>query len=217
MAQTALITFAKAPVPGTVKTRLIPALGAEGAASLYRKLCDHALANAADSGLPLVLACAPDVSHPYLTELATRHQAALEVQEGADLGARMAHALTRALDSHDASLLIGTDCPALDGAAIKHAAAQLQAHDAVFVPTEDGGYALVGVHARVPNRESVFAAMFDDMPWSTQQVMSITLARLDAMSVRYTLSPTLWDVDEPADLPRLRALLPGALDTTHTA
>jgi uncharacterized protein len=114
-------------------------------------------------------------------------------------------------------LLIGTDCPALDGAAINHAAAQLQAHDAVFVPTEDGGYALVGIHARVANRKSVFAAIFHGMPWSTPLVMATTLARLDALAARYALSPTLWDVDEPADLPRLRALLPGALDTTHKA
>jgi len=143
---TALIVFAKAPVAGQAKTRLIPALGAEAAAALAARLLDHALQQAADAGLDALELCvAPDATHPRLQAAAARHGAALTLQGEGDLGARMQRALSRRLALHERVLLIGTDAPSLDANVLRAAAAALDGHDAVFVPALDGGYALVGL------------------------------------------------------------------------
>jgi rSAM/selenodomain-associated transferase 1 len=146
LGDTALIVFAKAPEAGRAKTRLIPALGAEGAAALAARLLDHALQQAADAGLAALELCvAPDATHPRLQAAAARHGAALTLQGEGDLGARMQRALSRRLALHERVLLIGTDAPSLDARVLHAAAAALDGHDAVFVPALDGGYALVGL------------------------------------------------------------------------
>jgi rSAM/selenodomain-associated transferase 1 len=146
LGDTALIVFAKAPVAGRAKTRLIPALGAEGAAALAARLLDHTMRQAADAGLnALELCVAPDAAHPRLQGAAARHGAVLTLQGEGDLGARMQRALSRRLALHERVLLIGTDAPSLDARVLRAAAAALDGHDAVFVPALDGGYALVGL------------------------------------------------------------------------
>jgi uncharacterized protein len=146
LGDTALIVFAKAPEAGRAKTRLIPALGAEGAAALAARLLDHALQQAAEAGLAALELCvAPDATHPLLLAAASRHGAALTLQGEGDLGARMQRALSRRLALHERVLLIGTDAPSLDARVLRAAAAALDGHDAVFVPALDGGYALVGL------------------------------------------------------------------------
>jgi len=152
LAGTALIVFAKAPVAGRAKTRLIPALGAEGAAALAARLLDHAMQQAAEAGLGAIELCVtPDATHPLLQAAAARHGAVLSVQGEGDLGARMQRALSRRLAGHARVLLIGTDAPSLDAGVLRAAAQALAAHDAVFVPALDGGYALVGL-ARLGQR-----------------------------------------------------------------
>ena len=154
---TAVIVFAKAPVAGQAKTRLIPALGAEGAAALAARLLDHAMQQAAEAGLGAIELCvAPDATHPLLQAAAARHGAVLSVQGEGDLGARMQRALSRRLAGHARVLLIGTDAPSLDAGVLQAAAQALAAHDAVFVPALDGGYALVGL-ARLGQRRAAGA------------------------------------------------------------
>ena len=146
LGDTALIVFAKAPVAGRAKTRLIPALGAEGAAALAARLLDHAMQQAAEAGLgALELCVAPDATHPRLQAAAARQGAALTLQGEGDLGARMQRALSRRLAAHPKVLLIGTDAPSLDARVLRAAAAALDRHEAVFVPALEGGYALVGL------------------------------------------------------------------------
>jgi uncharacterized protein len=196
-ATTHIIVFAKAPVPGFAKTRLIPALGAEGAAALAHRLLDHAVqqALAARTG-PVVLCCAPDTSHPAFAAHQTR---TLQTEQGAgDLGQRMARALNRALSCGLPALLVGTDVPLLNAVLLRQAAQALQNHDAVFVPALDGGYALVGLARRG-------APIFDGMVWSTPQVMAQTRQRLAAAGWCWAELPPVADIDEPADLRHLPA------------
>jgi uncharacterized protein len=199
-ADTALIVFAKAPVAGQAKTRLIPALGAEGAAALAARLLQHALAQGAAAGFGAVELCAaPDGTHPALVAAAHEHGVTLTVQGDGDLGARMQRALSRRLATHARVLLIGTDAPALDTPVLRAAAAALATHDAVFVPALDGGYALVGL-ARRPEAP---VRLFDGIAWSTPQVMALTRERLAELGLRTALLAPLPDIDEPADLAHL--------------
>ena len=193
-----VLVFAKAPQPGTVKTRLIPLLGPERAACLHRKLVEHALgaAVAAASG-PVELWCAPDCSDAFLRECAGTFGASLHTQPDGDLGTRMAHALERALRVSQSGVLIGTDCAVLGPEHIREAAGALAAGDeAVFCPAEDGGYALIGL-------TRCDARLFEDIRWGESSVMDSTRRRLRELDWRWRELETLWDVDRPEDYQRL--------------
>jgi rSAM/selenodomain-associated transferase 1 len=192
---TGIAVFAKAPVPGEVKTRLAPALGAQGAARLHERLVEHAIATALEARLgPVSLWCAPDESHPFFRRCAQRHGVALRCQHGRDLGERMHHAF---VGSAAPLLVVGSDCPALDAGELRAAAEALRTHDAVFIPAEDGGYVLVGLSR--PD-----ARLFDGLAWGTDSVMARTRERLRAAGLRWHERPTLWDVDRPDDYARLQ-------------
>lgn len=193
-----LAILAKAPVPGRAKTRLIPALGAEGAARLQAQLLRHAVATALAASLParITLWTALEHDHPLFRELAEHHGIALRAQPEGDLGARM-HAALAAMDGP--GLVIGSDCPALTPALLRRCAATLSEADGVFVPVEDGGYALVGARRAEPR-------LFADIDWSTERVMTQTRARAATLHWRLACPARLWDVDRPEDLPRLARL-----------
>lgn len=196
---TAVIVFAKAPVPGLAKTRLAPALGADGAARLADRLLRHAVQQARAAGLgPVDLCVTPDERHPRFIELSGLSGVSLSLQGNGDLGQRMARAFERTLATADTALLIGTDAPQLDAAVLQQAAAALQAHDAVFVPAADGGYALVGLRRPAPS-------LFLGMRWSHAHVMADTRDRLAAAGLTHAELPMLHDIDEPADLAHLPA------------
>ena len=195
-----LIVFAKAPVAGQAKTRLIPALGAEGAAALATRLLRHTLAAGMAAGFDQVELCvAPDTSHPAFGALASAYGLALTAQGEGDLGARMDRALARVLHDHRHAVLIGTDAPALNAARLRDAACALHEADAVFVPALDGGYALVGLRRAQP-------ALFRGIAWSTAHVMAQTRQRARAAGLTWTERDPVPDIDEPDDL---RHLPPG--------
>lgn len=195
----AILVFAKAPVAGAAKTRLIPLLGAEGAAALQGRLLRHALATArAAAPARLELWCSPDTRHPALVEAARESGAMLQLQTGDDLGARMAQAFRHALVHSRFAVCIGTDCPALTAQHLRDAAAALrEGDDAVFIPAEDGGYTLIGL-ARDEAR------LFNGVAWSSDQVMAQTCTRLRDCGLRWRELETLWDVDRPEDWQRLQ-------------
>jgi rSAM/selenodomain-associated transferase 1 len=192
----AIAVLAKAPVAGFAKTRLIPVLGAEGAAQLQQKLIARAIATGCAAAVgPVTLWATPDARHPAFQAFAARSDVALASQCDGDLGARMLAAIAAA---EGAVLVIGTDCPALTAQHLRSAADILrQRTDVVVLPAEDGGYVLIGM--RVPQ-----AALFTDMPWSTPEVMSETRRRLRQLGLTSQEPRTLWDVDLPEDLARLR-------------
>ncbi|WP_313952884.1 TIGR04282 family arsenosugar biosynthesis glycosyltransferase, partial [Accumulibacter sp.] len=198
----AIAVFARAPLAGAAKTRLIPALGAAGAARLQRRLTLHALAVAQSASTGSVtLWAAPDGSHRFFRAVQRRCGVDLCGQSGNDLGARMAHAFSAQTGP---LLLIGTDCPALQAAHLEAAAEALLDErqggiDAVFIPADDGGYVLVGL--RRPQQQ-----LFEGIDWGTDRVMAQTRECLRLRGLRWVELPTLWDVDRPADLARLASL-----------
>jgi rSAM/selenodomain-associated transferase 1 len=198
----AIAILAKAPIPGFAKTRLIPALGAEGAAMFQKALIDRAVetACAAATG-PVTLWAAPDATHAAFAGRRARG-VGLRQQIDGDLGARMLAALAA---PGGPALVIGTDCPALSADDLRTAAAVLRGGtDAVVFPAEDGGYVLIGV--RRPE-----ALLFANMTWSTPQVMNETRRRLRQAKLTWQEPVTLWDVDLPEDLDRLRSCGLGGL------
>ena len=198
MKTTRIILFAKAPIAGRVKTRLIPALGAEGAAELARRMLGHALsiADAAAVG-SLELCASPAPSHPDWQNIPLPTGCETSDQGDGDLGVRMARAAQRGLARGQNVLLIGADCPALTVQHLCAAAAALHdhehSHDAVLLPAWDGGYLLLGLKTHA-------ASLFEDMPWSTAQVAELTLARMAALGWRIAVLDTLPDIDRPEDL-----------------
>jgi uncharacterized protein len=193
----ALIIMAKAPEPGFAKTRLIPVLGAEGAAELANRLLMHTMQTAAQTHafVQHELCLTPDPGQQafdahFFEQTSTWH---LQPQGDGDLGQRMQRAFARALSEHDAAVLIGTDAPSLTAQQLDQAAHDLAHHEAVFVPAIDGGYALIGLKQPMPE-------LFNEMPWSTSTVMAATLSRLQTLGVLWHAYEPIHDIDEPADL-----------------
>lgn len=201
-----IVVMAKAPVAGHAKTRLVPALGAAGAAALAERLLARAVQQAVAADLGGVELCgAPEFNHPdphpVFARLRDEWPIELTAQGAGDLGDRMHRAFERVLGSMPAglgwALLIGTDAPALDAALLRRAAEALASStDAVFVPAHDGGYALVGL--RRPD-----VRLFEQMRWSTPTVMADTRLRLAAAGLRHVELPPLHDIDVPSDLAHL--------------
>ncbi|MDY7575815.1 TIGR04282 family arsenosugar biosynthesis glycosyltransferase [Actimicrobium sp. CCI2.3] len=207
-----IAVFAKAPVAGLTKTRLIPLLGPNGAADAHRQMTELALRSAlhaAPGQVSLWSAGAPD--HPVLIDCCQRFGIAAYPQAEGDLGQRMAVCFSRLLLDHQRVLLIGSDCPVLASTDLQLAARALeQGARLVFTPAEDGGYVLVGA---TRDGAAGFTAIFDAMIWSTDRVMTQTRSRLRALGWQHgpdwAEMPERWDVDEPADY--LRAVQLGLL------
>lgn len=197
---TCIMVFARAPVPHACKTRLIPALGAQGAAELHAKLVRRALRAACGAGAKTVeLWCTPAIHHPFFVQCTQEYPIELRLQGEGDLGARMFDALTLALNTHASAIVIGADIPALDAAYLRAAMAALQKAPAVFGPAEDGGYVLVGM--REARRE-----LFQGVDWGGPLVMAQTRARLASLRWQAAELSPLWDLDRPDDLQRLATL-----------
>lgn len=196
-----LIVFAKTPKPGFAKTRLAPALGAQGAAALAQRLLKHAVQMAGPLGASATTRlelCVTGANHdPFFSAWLKQHnlttQWLLTQQQGADLGQRMQHALKSALNNAQYAIVMGTDAPHLTTALIKDAFRALQGHDAVFAPAFDGGYTLVGLRAPI-------AALFHDMPWGSSSVMQKSRERLIASAKTWHELTPMHDIDEPSDL-----------------
>ena len=195
-----VLVFTKAPQPGMVKTRLMPLLGAEGAAALHRRLIEHTLKQAVTAGVgPVELWCGPNQADVFLNDCARRCGASLHVQTGDDLGARMLQAFESALRTSRSTVLVGTDCAVLEAQHIRAAMDALAGgNEAVFCPAEDGGYALIGLTRCDP-------ILFAGIHWGGADVMAHTRERLRRAGMHWTELATLWDVDRPEDYQRLVA------------
>jgi len=207
MAQPAPIlqVFAREPVPGSVKTRLAAAIGVERATQAYREMTQTTLQHAQRAHTlghvaAVELWCTPSAGTPWFDACAIHAGASQHLQPPGDLGMRMRAAIAAGLTRAEGVLLIGTDCPLLDAAAIARAATMLATHDAVLVPAEDGGFVLVG--ARMP-------VHFDGVRMSTAHASHDTLEVFARAGLRCGMLPQLWDVDEAADFERWQRLRAG--------
>jgi uncharacterized protein len=197
---THIAVFCRPLISGQVKTRLIPAFGADGATAIYAQLVARTLQTVAAAldafDATASLWVAGDVAHASVRDWATRYTLPVNSQGEGDLGARMLHCLTTLITEHESVLLIGTDCPALTVSDLHAASLALTSECPwVFTPAEDGGYVLVGSNA--PRAEP-----FADITWSTPEVMAQTQRALQRGGLRWAEMPTRWDVDDARDVER---------------
>jgi rSAM/selenodomain-associated transferase 1 len=200
---TALVVFAKAPIPGQVKTRLCPPLTPDEAATLHGSLVldtlERTKAAAAQFKLPLdrYLACAPSSTHVFFKIMEERQSVRLIDQVGDDLGTRMAQAFEGLFaQGYQHVLIVGTDVPSLPLEQYKQALALLDSYDLVLGPALDGGYYLIALNRSVPD-------LFTGIPWSTDQVLKLTQEKARALGLTSALIAPWRDVDTIDDLQAL--------------
>lgn len=184
----------RVPVAGGVKTRLMPALGGEGACRLYRAMVADTLAQARATGLPIHLFYTGGRAEQLPLVWRVRAHRLTE-QRGADLGERMAHVFATCFEEAAQVVLIGSDIPDMHAAMVLAAVQSLAEHDVVLTPAMDGGYCLLAL-----NRGVAVPEIFTDMPWSTDQVLNITRQRLNNEELRVCLLAPVRDIDTPDDL-----------------
>jgi rSAM/selenodomain-associated transferase 1 len=187
-----ILVFARAPQPGRCKTRLIPRLGACGAARLQRQLARRTLDVALATGAAVELWCEPGPGHAFFVD-SRRRGVRLRRQPPGDLGRRMALALAHAARGGACAVLVGTDCPTLDARDLVRAFAALDAHDAVLQPSRDGGYVLIGARDGLPRRALAGIA------WSSGRELAQTRARLARAGLSWWELPPRADLDTPRD------------------
>lgn len=195
-----ILVFARAPVPGRCKTRLIPKLSAAGAARTHRALTLKTLDTAgAVTEARTELWCAPSSAHGFFNACRRRRGVSLHRQCAGDLGAKMAHAIARALRRASQVIVVGTDCAVLSASDVRAALAALATHDTVLQPAEDGGYVLIGA-----KRWS--ASVLRRIRWSSGRELAQTQRRLRHHGLSVALLEPRWDVDGPGDYVRARRL-----------
>jgi rSAM/selenodomain-associated transferase 1 len=191
-----LIIFTRYPEPGRTKTRLIPALGATGAADLHRRMTEQAIAIARQ--LAALQAVALEVRYSggdaALMQQWLGANLRLRAQSDGDLGARMREAFHEAFQQGcERVVIIGTDCPGITSGTLASAFAALRQSDLVLGPASDGGYYLIGLRRLIP-------PLFEGILWGTDSVLRHTLQIAEAADLRYSLLERLDDVDRPEDL-----------------
>ena len=192
-----LLVFAKEPRPGRVKTRLIPAVGPEGAARLYRAFLED---------LAPRLSAVPSTRVQWWVEGAAsglpEGVGPVRPQPPGDLGSRLGAAFRQAFRAGGGPVaVVGTDCPLLTAPAVAALLGAVEdGADAAVIPAEDGGYAGLALGAPCPEA-------FSGIPWSTAGVLAATLERLRGAGLRIRVLPAVFDVDRPADLERLARAL----------
>ncbi|WP_343034386.1 TIGR04282 family arsenosugar biosynthesis glycosyltransferase [Candidatus Methylobacter favarea] len=193
--------FCKAPVPGQVKTRLLPALTPGQAADIHIELTIRTLQLATQNNLcPVQLWCTPTTDQPFFMASAAAYRVVLQQQQGFGLGERMHHAFGLTLGTYSQALLIGCDCPSLTERDLEEAITALSREKCcALAPAEDGGYVLIGLNRLHPK-------LFADIPWGTAGVLNETRARIARFNLRCHELQKQWDVDTPKDLARYRAL-----------
>ncbi len=204
-----IMVFARAPIPGKTKTRLIPALGKKGAARLHASLIERTLSRIQSvDEVNITLWCTPSTEDPFFLSCAKRYNIALQTQQGHDLGSRMQHAFETTLRSAPWAIILGTDCPDLEVSDLQQSIdAMRNGIDAVAGPAFDGGYYLLGLR-------QTSASLFREMPWGTENVWEITRNRMEQLGWSYTNTAWLHDLDRPEDIEHFPNL-PDFLHNTH--
>ncbi len=190
-----LVQFAKAPRPGTVKTRLRSALGDEGCLALHCALVRQVF-DTQKRGHIAHQELWWSEPHTFFEELLGDTTVVARNQHGADLGERMAFAFADRLQHYAKVVLIGSDCPAIDPDYIRSAFLALDEVPAVLGPAEDGGYVLIGLTVAAP-------VLFSGIPWGSEQVLTRTRERLGGMGWQWRELDILPDIDRPEDLQHL--------------
>jgi rSAM/selenodomain-associated transferase 1 len=200
----ALVIFAKAPIPGEVKTRLCPPLTSDEAATLHGSMVLDVLERTRPLTLRVTqgsgpawdrfLACAPSAEHVFFRIMEERHHVRVFSQTGDDLGVRMRDAFRTVFDlGYQKAVLIGTDVPSLSGRLVAQALEVLSHHDVVLGPTLDGGYYLIGL-------TRLQSDLFAELPWSTDRVCVLTQEKARMLQLSLDLLPPQRDLDTVEDV-----------------
>lgn len=197
MIKSALLVFTRAPIAGRTKTRLMPLLGAEGAAEFHQSVLHSTLASAKSANFSSIeIWIESEINHPFLQHCAEEFSCAIQTQRGDDLGEKMHHATQSALQTNDLVVLIGSDCPAINSTILDLARQQLlDGKDAVLGPSTDGGYYLIGL--KQSNSD-----IFQDIQWSRPDVADKTRRNFDRLGLNYIELEELADIDTPEDYQR---------------
>jgi uncharacterized protein len=188
----ALIIFVKNPVLGKVKTRLAKTLGDQKALEIYLELLSftHKVTSGLDCGKFVFYA-----DHVDQDDIWQNGGYIKKPQSGKDLGERMQNAFQSVFEEgHDKALIIGSDCAEITTEIIQEAFAHLEQKDVVVGPAKDGGYYLLGLKA-------MQGSLFQNMPWSSSEVLDLTLRKTNESGLTFSLLPELSDIDEEKDLP----------------
>ena len=199
MDKDALVLFAKAPIPGKVKTRLLPHFTPEQASGLYQAFAEDLIESLCR--LPyctFYLSCSPSMDHRFFSSLAQKYPISLLEQKGEDLGNRMENTFNDLAKSGiKKRVIIGADSPTLSHFLIQEAFEKLNVHPLTLGPSQDGGYYLIGVSGETP-------PIFSEISWGTRQVMTQTLKKLSHTPFKLHLLPFWYDVDTPEDVSFLK-------------
>lgn len=197
-----LAVFAKAAILGQTKTRLQPTLGRAGALQAHCQLVEYTLQQiGAVSQIRTELWVSAE--HPSAIAWSERFAIPLRLQQGADLGARMDHALRQQLSAGASfAFVMGCDCPSLDADYLGWAADNCATADVLVAPAEDGGYGMIGVSRPQPE-------LFIDMPWGSNEVCAETRRRCECLGLHLIAGAPIWDVDHAADWQRFQDLRSG--------
>jgi len=196
-----LLVFTKAPIMGEVKTRLQPDYSVEQSLLIHKRLILNTLELTKElTEFDVGLYCAPDRNSLFFLDCENNFPITLSNQEGADLGERMAFALSVALQTNEKVIVIGTDCPDINKDYIIQAFEALNENDAVIGPAADGGYVLLGLRKFSHD-------LFTDISWSSDIVLEQTLKVLNDLSWTYQELGIMHDLDRPEDLHRHKNLL----------
>ncbi len=194
-----ILIFCKAPILGTVKTRLLPVLSKQQASDLHTKLATETINQSIESKLcPVEIWCFPEIDHPFFQTF----NLDLKQQQGNDLGERMHQALQTTLDQCSSTILIGTDCPSMTIDDLDQAITKLEeGYDIVIAPAEDGGYTLIGLKEEMSNQKE-YGSFFNDVDWGTSSVFDQTISKINKLDLSLHKLAVQWDVDRPEDLQR---------------
>ena len=197
-----LLVFAKAPVLGKVKTRLVPLLGEQGALDFHVASIRLALEQRVAMQLSPVVLYIKGQAPAWLTELCQRLSIDVVQQQGDNLGERMLHAATEQLSQARHVVLTGTDCLTLKPDRLTQLYEALEENNAAIIGAEDGGYVALGL-------TQLSAALFTQFPFGDAQVYQKTVDAMHTLDWRYAELAKTWDVDRPEDIQRwIKSTLP---------
>lgn len=199
------IQLAREPVPGMVKTRMLPELSPEQACELHRELVFWTAGILTRAGLGKVeMSVAGNAGSPLFQQCQSLGVSAVNRQSGSHLGERMYRALKEGLERHSKVILVGSDSPQIDRTYLEGAVSALDDSGMVLGPALDGGYVLIGVR-------TLEESWFEGMEWGADTVYQDTVDRVEASGVSWQALPVLQDIDRPEDLPIWRAIVDNAL------
>ncbi|MBA59515.1 MAG: hypothetical protein CMQ40_10140 [Gammaproteobacteria bacterium] len=188
--------FAKTPIPGRVKTRLIPLLGDKGACDFHKRMITKLVNNLSESYSKIEIWTDFDTGDHFLNGFGFP----VVEQIGKDLGEKMINALNLGLVSNEKVALIGTDLPQMSSAYVRLAFKQLDKYPVVLGPTYDGGFGLISVRHLSPS-------IFEEVLWGREDVLEKILRNIASIGSNYFLLSRILDVDTPEDYRRYQLFL----------